>query len=347
MFQKKTLIVVGAGASKEGKLPDGTELKKKNSNILDLGWNDEGSFYGDHLFLQVLEECRRQFGNTNAVQLAKKIREAMPLALSIDNFLDAHQGNLNLELCGKLAIVRAILMAERNSLLYIDLNSSNGSLDFQSLDRTWFIAFMQLLTENCKVDQLEDRLSSICFIVFNYDRCIEHFLFHAFQAYYEVNSIEAAKLVSKIEIFHPYGTLGTLPWAWEQCGPVIDFGAEPGVENLIALAREIKTFTEGTDPDSSDISMIRDRVFESQIVLFLGFAFHRINLDLLRPGRNHSENKLVRYYCTGLGISDSDRDAIKIELGELAGVKQGHIILRNDLTCAALFREYWRSLSLS
>jgi hypothetical protein len=31
-----------------------------------------------------------------------------------------------------------------------------------------------LLTENCVVQQLDDRLSCISLIVFNYDRCIEH-----------------------------------------------------------------------------------------------------------------------------------------------------------------------------
>ena len=112
-----------------------------------------------------------------------RIRDAMPQAISIDNFIDSHQGDKNLELCGKLAIVRSILEAERRSSLYVYKQTDRQHPGYSALDETWYSAFMQLLTQNCRIEQLPERLSKITFVVFNYDRCVEHFLFHGIQNY--------------------------------------------------------------------------------------------------------------------------------------------------------------------
>src|SRR5690606_36661756 len=84
-----------------------------------------------------------------------RIRDAMPQAISIDNFIDVHQGDLRIELCGKLAIVRAILEAERRSLLYFDPYGEKRNISFESLQPTWLNSFFQLLTENCRASQLD------------------------------------------------------------------------------------------------------------------------------------------------------------------------------------------------
>ncbi|MHB1142635.1 MAG: hypothetical protein ACYC1T_12890 [Sulfuricaulis sp.] len=352
MFNKKTLIVVGAGASKEGNLPTGSELKQRIATLLDIRFeHGYRQISGDHIVCDAIRHAIRR-GVPDARDInphlhsAWRIRDAMPQAISIDNFIDSHQGDVKLELCGKLAIVRSILEAERNSLLYVDSMTRNGSLNYQSLEGTWFNAFMQLLTENCRADQLEERLSKIELIVFNYDRCIEHFLFHSLQTYYGIDSNRAANIVCGIKIYHPYGTVGALPWYDRE--HAIEFGAEPDPRQLVDLADQIKTFTEGTDPDSSDVVAIRNGLVESHIVLFLGFAFHRLNLDLIRPsGEKILNSEDLRYFGTAKGISNSDCEGIKIELIKLGGPKYKNIALRNDLSCSQLFREYWRSLSLS
>src|SRR5690606_986280 len=77
------------------------------------------------------------------------IRDAIPQAISIDNFLDAHQGNARLERCGKLAVVRSILEGERNSLLYVDPRGRDRHPNYTALGDTWYNSFFPLLTENC------------------------------------------------------------------------------------------------------------------------------------------------------------------------------------------------------
>ena len=354
MFNKKTVVVIGAGASEEAKLPTGKEIKEIIAKLLDIRFEDGISWIsGDRTILNALKIHVRlpdgHPGDINPYLLAGwTIRDAMPQAMSIDNFMDAHNGDKKIELCGKLSIVRTILQAEKKSCLYVDSERRGQHPDYQLLAVTWFTSFMQLLTENCRLDDLADRVRFITLIVFNYDRCIEHFLYHSLQTYYRVEARRAAEIVNAIEIYHPYGTVGHLPW--QNRGKSVDFGEEPSAEQLLSSAEQIKTFAEGTDTNSSDILKIRQRVMEADILVFLGFAFHYLNLKLLTPVASSTSVSTVGsydYFATAFGISKSDCEIIKNDLARMKGAEPTSANLRNDLKCNELFREYWRSLSLS
>jgi hypothetical protein len=160
-------------------------------------------------------------------------------------------------------------------------------------------------------------LSTVTLIVFNYDRCIEQYLYLAFQTYYGMVAERAAGLVKKIHIYHPYGSVGSLPWyGGTQTSP---FGHEPGAGELLKLAGGIKTFTEGTDPTSSDITAIRAKVLAADRLLFLGFAFHRLNLQLLWDASKRQASP-ARCWATGKNISVNDRDEIAKELVALGWI---------------------------
>ncbi|HKU18343.1 MAG TPA: hypothetical protein VJP80_03640 [Candidatus Saccharimonadales bacterium] len=352
MIERKTVLIIGAGASSECGLPVGAQLKGHIAQLLDIrfehGFNQ---ISGDNTICEALRVAVQQQNPSGrdinpCLYACWRIRDAMPQATSIDNFIDVHQGNNRIELCGKLAIVRSILEAEKGSHLYFDPYGERRAPQFGSLQSTWFNSFFQLLTENCKSAQLEQRFAGLTLIIFNYDRCVEHFLFYALQNYYGVSSDQSAALLNKLAVFHPYGSVGPLPW--QKRNGAVDFGAEAGPSGVLALAQQIRTFTEGTDPGQSDIEHIRKRFFDSQIVLFLGFAYHRLNLQLLRTeGVVHSNPGQTKYFGTAVDISHSDCVEITQELQELGAVPNNHIHVRNDLTCARLFGEYWRSLSLA
>jgi len=136
--------------------------------------------------------------------------------------------------------------------------------------------------------------------------------------------------------------------SWQRGAHTIGFGDEPSPQTLFNLSGSIKTFTEGTDPESSDIRELHERLLEAQIVLFLGFAFHRQNLKLLTPSDAvHQDAAQVKYFGTAVGLSSSDCDVVCRELVGLAGVSAENVVLRNDLKCSPFFAEYWRSLSLA
>ncbi len=342
-----TVFIIGAGASKEVNLPTGYELKRIIADLLDLRWDIHKMVSGDHLIAYALREhVKTPEGNRGDinpyVHEAWHIRDALPQALSIDNFIDSQRGNESLALCGKLAIVRSILKAESNSSLYFEKNRHDSKIKFSSLQNTWFLPFFQIITENCTKEDLEERLKKISIIVFNYDRCIEHFLFHAFINYYRISPEESAELTKFINIFHPYGKVGHLPW--QNRDRATDFGEEPDAQRLLKLTDGIKTFTEGTNPESSDIVAIREKISNANRLVFLGFAFHKLNMGLLKPSKiERVDFSKIKCFATTLGISKSDKEVINAQISELFD----SVIHSNmaNVTCKELFPEFWRSLS--
>lgn len=351
MSNKNTLYIVGAGASSEVNLPTGEKLKDEISSSLDIRFNDGYSqSNGDRVIAQALrlhvESCDPPSKDINPhLHSCWRIRDAMPQAISIDNFINNHSGDKQIELCGKLAIVRSILSAEKDSDLYVDKSNSYNKMDFQFLEKTWYSSFLKLLTENCTVNNLPERLKSISLIIFNYDRCLEHYLYNAFQNYYGIQPEDAGKLVNEINIYHPYGVVGNLPWQGKQG---MEFGAEPHPQVLLQLARQIKTFTESTDEESSEIIAIRNHVSAADNIVFLGFAFHKLNLKLMAPNSFIPDPlEVTNYFGSAFGISDSDYKFIKADLEEFTDRDAGEMEINNKLKCAAFFKEYWRSLSLN
>ncbi|MFC4307615.1 hypothetical protein ACFPN2_00840 [Steroidobacter flavus] len=332
----RTVIVVGAGASQECGLPIGSRLTQDIGGLLNFSYDGWRRQSGDELIALAINK------KTNSVpeyyQAAMDMSKAMPLAMSIDNYLDAHAGNVQIETCGKFAIVRAILQAESASKLFM---GDGREMDFFQLKDTWYVAFWRLLAQNKRIDDLAVCLDNITFVIFNYDRCVEHFLFNSIQTYYRVSREKAAEILQHLKVFHPYGSVGALPWS-DRSG--IAYGATPSPDQLIALAERIKTFTEGTDPDSSEIGEIRAQFSDATTVLFLGFHYHPQNLELLQPPDTAAHHGLdVHYYGTGYGLSDADRDSVVDDLAKLTGIEPEAVHIAK-LKCAQVFQEFSRTL---
>jgi hypothetical protein len=349
---KSLVLVVGAGASKEVNLPIGAELRSRIASALDIRYDDGyRRSSGDGAIDDAFREIARGL-NPNHVDInpflhsSWRIRDAMPQAISIDNFIDSHRADERIAICGKLAIARCILAAEAESSLFVNRRDAYPKIDFPAVEPTWFNSFFQLLTENCQEVDINERLGRVAIITFNYDRCIEHYLHGALQNYYGITPERATEALANLSIFHPYGSVGLLPWQRRPGG--IEYGAIIGGRALVDAAKGIRTFTEGIDPATSDIEAIRSTLRESGRVAFLGFAFHRLNVALLFPGLVDGEQVLNRpTFATGLGISRADSQEIGAELSRLGAVFIDRFQIRNDLACAGLFREYWRSLGLS
>lgn len=345
---KSLVLVIGAGASFELKLPLGSDLKQRIADLLDIRY-DFQRVSGDPLIDQAFKVLAQQpdgrVGDINPYLHASwQIRDAMPQAISIDNFIDAHRGNSLVERAGKLAIVRSILEAESESSLTIDASNILNRLRFEAVQTTWLNSFFQLLTENCQFDKLTQRFSRVGIICFNYDRCIEHYLFNALQNYYGVTAELASQALTHLEIHHPYGTVGPLPWMGGE--QQIGYGGQVSSNQLLQLAERIRTFTEGSNIAESDISAIRAVLTSAERIAFLGFAFHRLNLELLFPPQPTGvPTRVCPVYATGVGVSEADAAVIREELFQLAGLNPNSTQIARDTTCFKLFQDYRRSLS--
>jgi hypothetical protein len=83
------------------------------------------------------------------------------------------------------------------------------------------------LFNGCGEEGLRDRLANLVLIIFNYDRCIEHYLFHSLVNYHEMSREQAAELMAGVRIYHPYGKVGNLPW--ENSAPSIETILRPSL----------------------------------------------------------------------------------------------------------------------
>ncbi len=346
-MSKNTVFVIGAGASHEVNLPIGEGLKDKISTLLDIRINQSGTQEsGSSDIVKALRlSARSPDGHKLDIQpylnSALHIRDALPLAISIDNFIDSQRGDEKIILCAKLAIVKAILQAEADSDLSFESIDDSSSVDFKKIENTWFIPLFKLLSENCCKEDLRERFKNITFIIFNYDRCVEHFLYHALQTYYKMSEDNASELIKSLSIFHPYGVVGNLPWYNNQ--NAIDFGSKLHPQTLLDLSKNIRTFTEGTDPNSSDIVSIREQIGAVNRLVFLGFAFHPLNMEILNPKEHFKEGSQIHCYGTAYKISASDLDDIEDSLKNLFRPNVSIGMYSNK--CIELFDTFWRSLS--
>jgi hypothetical protein len=361
-----TVFIIGAGASKEANLPTGDELKNKIVELLDIRFNQFGKnlLHGNPNIVAALRSLLnrpdRAKGDINSyLEEAWNIRDAMPLAISIDNFIDNHRDNEKIALCGKLAIVQSILKAEEQSLLSIDEKTYENyyqnyfNLNYKNLKNTWYISFFKLITENCAQDDLKARFKSITLIIFNYDRCVEHFIYQALRhTYKKMSDDEVVEIVKCMNIYHPYGTVGNLPWIDDQNMP-IGFGEHPGAEQLLKLTNNIKTFTEGTD--SKENLEIQKYVRFANRIIFLGFAFHELNMQVITSNFNdikdRPKNLITHVFATTYGISDSDTAVINNQIRALHFRKDLNYPTDNvkmiNKPCNEFFAEFWRTLSFT
>lgn len=346
MVNNKTVIVLGAGASKEFGLPVGSELMDEIGSLLRIkrGYgqvNDELTHYALKVYSRNNDLAIRELMSASAA-----ITNALPLAISIDNLIDAHRDDNEIEVCSKIAIVRSILNAERKSKLFFNKNTVGEKLNFQKSKETWLNLLFKIITENATLENIRQRLSNFVFIVFNYDRCLEHFLYYAFQSLYSVNPNQAKELLSSLNVYHVFGKVGELPWIENENS--IDFGEEPNAHQLISLMSEIRTFTENIDEQVDEMESIHQHLKAATNVIFLGFAYHKLNLELLAlNNEEHSEKDLTMYYGTAYQISDSNTDEIINQLEKIGGLKRKQMLIHNELTCYELFNEYWRTFSLT
>jgi len=353
MSNKKRVYIIGAGASQEAGLPTGEGLKDVIANILTLKETNIYAYtFRDRDMLFAIEQHIKQNdvlskNKSHYYKAAELITNAIPQAISIDHLIHSHNGNKDVELCGKLAIVKAILESEKGSSLCIN-DSNNNRMNYGNIKDTWYNLFWKLLHENCDIDHFSERLKSIVFIIFNYDRCVEHFLFNSIQNFYDVSQDIAADLLKNIEIYHPYGVVGNLRW---QDGNYVDFGTLPHTDSFLSVASRIKTFTEGTVPDSSEILAIRKHIATATQLVFLGFAFHPLNLELLflKEPVKPAGKVPINVFGTGKGQSESNSIIICDNLHDslLAYNYKPFFNLQNNFKCHELFIEYSKMLSFA
>ncbi len=352
MFEKKTTLVVGAGASREYDLPIGEGLKERiAASLKTIGQRSDDSLrvvHHDRGSDEVLVTAIERVGDPRRREWkghAQMMWEGILQASSIDRYLHLHRADEMRVKIGKLAIARAILVAEQKSYL------GQKKIDPLAIKEkvkgpNWLNELLMRLQEDTSLDRMEEMFSNLTIITFNYDRTIEHYLYHAIRDLTGLTPSQAAQIMSHLVIIHPYGKIGRLPWQPDDGTPALPYGHHERLEaaDVIAAGDRLKTFTEAVDYETVTHSL-HNAISQCDTLVFLGFAFLKQNIELLRPS---DPSNVRRVEATRFGMSIPDRDLADARLRYMLDIdpdiKPDFKIGWRDLKAGQFLSEYGNSL---
>jgi hypothetical protein len=173
---------------------------------------------------------------------------------TIDEFIEAHSRDEGFRRAALQAVALLISDCEIDDALY-------------PIDRhPWYKRLLRFLQKNPELAH-RDRLN---FLTFNYDRSIEHYLQAGISS--SGNRFPAGTVENFLNknFLHIHGHLGKLPWQ----GGTREYGVAPSAEQLKEIGNGMLAPYQEVTLSGEDLERLRS----SDLVVFLGFAFHPQNL---------------------------------------------------------------------
>lgn len=268
----KTVYVVGAGASTEfGSMPIGKGLAEKIQSRIGYELRRGLSAMPDPSIIGALARRGYTAEHSRALQ---RIEDGIVTRDSIDDFVNEWCDQPGLPDVARFCIAYAILDAENNTRLGVPVDDPSVPGRLQELRGTWIDWVVRHTARSIPRRRLPEALVDTHFITFNYDRCIEYYLFLYLRRAIGMQDMEARQALQAITIEHVYGAAGVLP----QLGGWVPFGSLDS-DTLSLAASPIRTYCETIDTERG--RRIRSLVDEADRLVFLGCAFHNQNLDVL------------------------------------------------------------------
>jgi hypothetical protein len=345
MISQPTVFVLGAGASLEAGFPLGSELAKQIAEEVHLPQNPRSQYEHDKHELMKIVANDLGIDPNLVVHAGRQIKDGIILSHSIDDYLHLHSHDKTVVRYGKSAIVRCILRAESTSKIKIINHGQN--INISDLSDTWYSKLFKIMGKDCPKSDRSKIFENVTFINFNYDRSLRIYLEYATSALYNIDISEARLIVDKANILHPYGSLGFLRSIGND--QIVNYGDKfeyTGKLSILRAANQINTYTEQVE-NKDLVEKIHTSVSSARRIFFLGFGFHRQNVELLKSGKSKLDTKC---FGTALGISDSDLDVIRsyfygfTEKQEVNSYFQNAIVFRKDLKCSEIIDEYSRTI---
>jgi hypothetical protein len=251
MIRRRTVLILGAGASIPFGFPSGRSLKDEICQGLS----------GGPLFQQ-LKACGLPGSDIQA--FGEALRGSG--RASVDAFLEHRSDFLVL---GKQAIAAALIPYEIEARLF-------GG------DHNWYeYLYGRLISSPADIPTAQERLSVI---TFNYDRSFEHFLCTALRNSFNLSLGEALQRMKGFSIVHVYGQLGALAWALDGMGarPYEGLPEDPSrwAQVVPQAAQWVKIVHEGAQ-NQPEFQQARGLIERAEAVCFLGFGYLPANVERL------------------------------------------------------------------
>lgn len=319
------VFVLGAAANIEldrhGAMPIGSQLAERIQNQVSSEFRSGSQFPSGPI-----SDTIASSGGLGSEHVAamRRIEQGITHVDSIDRFIDEWADQPKLSEVGKLLIAHQILESEAKTDFASALSGGDGgTAAMREIRGSWLGQLFRYANAHVRRRDVADCLSGISFITFNYDRCLEAALY-LFVRSQGLNDGDASSLLSKLDIYHAYGSLG----------PLSEYGSlskrsEFHWYEILNSSQRIKTFHE--EIESEHQLKIRDCINRSEKIVFLGFGYHSQNLELL--GINPRKN--LRIYGTSYGMRRAERDTTSSFFSE----KTLSQVLLPDLQCSSLLDE--------
>jgi hypothetical protein len=336
MIKLDTTFVVGAGASVDYSFPLGEQLTKQIAEALDMNGSG-GSPARELIRTAISVVCKRPDVQRDARQLflqARALRAALSTASSIDTFLENHSDNRDFELLGKIAIAACLITAERRSELRP--RHPGEMIDLARVDKSWLARlFTTVMVPGVPKSSVEQIFTHVSFVVFNYDRCIEHYFEQAIASHFMMDLPTAAAIVRKhLQIVHPYGDLGGLYGT----DAIVSFGQEfdpvtlGAGDGIYAISQQLLTFTESKKAQGAQAKVM---ISKARRLVFLGFGFGEQNVDLLSV----STSAVQHIRGTVKDLSPSNQSQVLHRIAQMTGTKGFNLNTElYDCDCTSLIK---------
>ncbi|WP_422016392.1 hypothetical protein [Reyranella sp.] len=320
----------------------GDQLKNDIAQVL-LRFPDDSSAAVGKMSGAIEEYHLKMRGTRGPLETkARNIAAALVHAPSIDQFVENHRHDPDVAILGKLAIAACLLDKEKGSPLFVDHRNSPAVIDFQNVRYKWLAQLFQILIDGQTLETLDTFFDQAAFVIFNYDRCVEHYFQHAISSYFGVSLERARSIVERCRIIHPYGTLG--PWGDPRIKPnALAFGGTgPGLtlsySGLLRIAEEnVRTYSEYIE-DEEEIALNRATLDNIQTVVFLGFAFHPQNVRLLKKIVPKKRNSAM---ATTYKVPEPAQAVISSDIATIMGVPRAVMRLTlANLECGQFLEDY-------
>lgn len=322
MITKKTVFVLGAGASCPYGYPSGAQLRKEVCFNLK---NDYLNYIGGLQLNKGAKEDRRE----KLKFFIKTFNDST--TKSIDLFLAR---NPHLAETGKSIIAYKIFDAEIKS---------NFRERSKHPEQDWYFYLFDKLTDGVTDFKKLQRItanSKVSFITFNYDRSLEQFLYESFRnSFINIPSHEIVAIMNDIEIIHMYGCIAPLDWQDREKGVSYK---PPITESLLnSYSSNIKAIYEQSN--NSELEDVEELLTDAEQIFYLGFGYAEENMDILKVPE--TVNSSVPIYGTAFGLSKKEihdiRDKIARRLKSIPPIgKNTTRVQIEDRDCLGLLKEY-------
>jgi len=270
MIRRKTVLILGSGASKPYRFPLGRGLM--NEILFYLDKKNQNNWFNKLRELEIEDEDYISNFHNELFYSGRK---------SVDKFLEHRTEFLEI---GKITIALALIPYENKDILF----------DIQVREDSWYEYLFDKL--DAPIDLFEQNKLSI--ITFNYDRSFEQYLFTVIKHSYPISEEKCINMLNNISIIHVHGRLGALPW---QKGPGRPYKTKATLNQIKIASEQIMVISEKIDT-SPEFEKAFRLMENADKIYFLGFGYDDLNLSRLKIDK--VTNKVIVGTSYGLGKTE-------------------------------------------